>query len=320
MAAIFERIGTVKISCEEDAEEKSLAVGISGELSTSDICLLFLHGAGSCRATWHDQVEALSPYFLILAPDMRSHGESSFCSDLSLHSLVEDISKVIKDLSDIIETRRIVVIGHSVGGSIAANIAANESSVAGVIVIDLVEETALESLQHMRAVLDSWPSSFNEVSDCIKWSTKMRRPQSMRCAEISIPPLLKFNPTTSRYEWTTALGLFEEHWESWFEGFDSSFLDLTIPHCLLLASAERLDSKMCAAHMQGLYELHVVQGGMGGHFIQEDNSEETLGIIVNFLKRRQLIEQQVANTILLAGLSTNAMPSSYRSPFPPMYK
>ena len=315
----FERVAFVQGEG-ANSSELSLAVGVSGEASSSELCIILLHGAGSSKATWHHKIEHLRGFFLLIAPDMRSHGESSQCKDLSLDALVGDVKTVIREFQPVIGSRKIIVIGHSVGGAIATALASQDPLIAGVVVIDLVEETALESLVHMRAVLASWPKSFPNVADCVKWSTSMRRPQSIASAEKSIPSLLKLNEDTSWYEWVTDLAQCEGDWEGWFRGFDASFLALTMPHCLLLSSADRLDSMMCAAHMQGAFELHVVQGGLGGHFVQEDNSEECLGIVVNFLMRRQLISKEVANKVILAGLSTSAMPSPYRSALPSLQR
>lgn len=312
---VFEKVDRVESNVEGGIV--SLAVGVSGEQSDSGICLIFLHGAGSSKETWHNQIKQLRNHFLLLAPDMRSHGESSLSDDLSLNLLVADIAEIVNAFQELIGTRKIVLVGHSVGGAIAVHVASKNAFISGVVVLDLIEETALESLVHMRGVIESWPSSFADISDCIRWSTDMRRPQSVISAEVSIPPLVRFNSKISQYEWVTSLVAHERDWEGWFVDFDSAFLALHVPHCMLLASAERLDGKMCAAHMQGKFELHVVQGGMGGHFLQEDAPEETLGVLVNFLRRRDFLSQKQANAILQAVFTTSALPVNYRSPFPP---
>ena len=313
---VFDKTDFVKRVSEDI--ELMLCVGICGETTTSDICLLLLHGVASSKETWHNQVEVLSKHFLLLAPDMRSHGSSSFSNDLSLDSLVGDVCHIIEELSSVIGSRHIVIIGHSVGGSVATQVAINIPSIAGVVVIDLVEETALESLQHMSAALAQWPPSFADPTDCIKWSTSMRRPQCVRSAQVSVPPLLRHNPDTSRYEWITSLTECRGAWEGWFLGFDVAFLSLSQPHCLLLASAERLDTQMRASLREGLLEMHVVHGGLGGHFVHEDSADETLGILVNFLRDHQLLSPTTANAILLSGFSTSALSAAYRSPLPDM--
>ena len=41
--------------------------------------------------------------------------------------------------------------------------------VSGVVVLDVVEGTAVDALPHMPAVLNSRPEGFNSVSDAIEW-------------------------------------------------------------------------------------------------------------------------------------------------------
>jgi pimeloyl-ACP methyl ester carboxylesterase len=51
-----------------------LKVGLNGVEVSSSVSLLFIHGMGSCAATWHNQVTQLSPYFQTICPDLRGHG------------------------------------------------------------------------------------------------------------------------------------------------------------------------------------------------------------------------------------------------------
>jgi hypothetical protein len=80
-----------------------------------------------------------------------------------------------------------------------------------------------------------------------------------------------------------------------------------MPHCLVVATIDRLDGPMSVAHMQGKFEVHVTHGGDGGHFIQEDNPGELLGIIVRFLVGRGLIGSEEAAKLLTCGLTSVAV-------------
>mmetsp|Transcript_11743 Transcript_11743/g.17787 ORF Transcript_11743/g.17787 Transcript_11743/m.17787 type:complete len:315 (-) Transcript_11743:31-975(-) len=303
----FERVCYIETDC--DGQNVRLAVAIAGECSDSGLCLLFIHGAGSSKHTWHNQVSCLRGHVLCIAPDMRSHGESSTELNMSISALTDDIVHIVSALGDIIGSRQIVVIGHSVGGSIAVRSAHHDQlkdKIIAVIVVDLVEDTAMESLENMRSALESWPKRFQSIQDCVNWSTGMRRPQSRQSAEISIPPTL-LATDDNYFVWRINLLLYENEWKNWFKGFNSAFLGLCQHHCLILSSADRLDRTMCTAHMQGLFELHVVQGGMAGHFVHEDCREETTGIIVNFLQSRGLLDQKKVSSIMTVLFSTAAV-------------
>jgi protein phosphatase methylesterase 1 len=321
---VFERIVNLPSGAED--EEISLSVGISGESTSSNLCFLFLHGAGSSKYTWHHQISQFSPSYLCLVPDLRGHGESSSCDSLSLTHLVSDLIHLINQLQTIIGTRSLVLICHSVGGAIGTkfselNPLPNHQIVA-IIVLDLVEGTALASLPHMKTALESWPSQFNEINEGILFSVNQHRPQSIYSAHISIPSLLipdTLSPDTATpvinergfsttvYRWKTPLLKYESDWIGWFEGFNNTFLSLPFPHCLIVATIERLDGPMSVAQMQGKFEVHVTHGGEGGHFIQEDNPGELLGIIVRFLLGRGIVTSDEATRLLTSGLTSVAV-------------
>lgn len=62
-------------------------------------------------------------------------------------------------------------MGHSMGGAIAVHATHNEyiDSVVALIVIDVVEGTAVDALASMQSFLRSRPASFKSVKDAISW-------------------------------------------------------------------------------------------------------------------------------------------------------
>lgn len=66
----------------------------------------------------------------------------------------------------------IVLMGHSLGGAIAVNVAATAEAdlpIIGLVVIDVVEGSAMESLASMQSFLRSRPKSFKSLKDAISW-------------------------------------------------------------------------------------------------------------------------------------------------------
>ena len=64
-----------------------------------------------------------------------------------------------------------MVIGHSMGGALAINVAhLNVLNIVGVAVIDVVEGLALKSLSSMQRILRNRPSSFDSVETAIQWA------------------------------------------------------------------------------------------------------------------------------------------------------
>lgn len=291
----------------------TVQIGVAGESTTSNLCFVFLHGIGSSKETWHHQIQQLSPYHLCIAPDIRGHGLSSTCESLEFHLLVNDLEKILLDQSvqEIISTRLLIFICHSVGGAIGTSLYLQNNSlrpsIVAIIVIDLVEETGLDSLPHMKAALNTWPSYFHEIQQCIEFSIHHHRPHNTYSALISVPPLLTHDESEGIYTWKTPLLKYESDWTSWFTGFNDNFLSLSCYHCLIVATIDRLDKKMSMAHMQGRFELYVTHGTDGGHFIQEDNPGELLGIVVKFLLSKGILPSCQASNLLTVGLTSVAV-------------
>ena len=70
-------------------------------------------------------------------------------------------------------SKQIFLVGHSMGGSVVVNAMSKGSFgsiVKGVVVLDVVEGSALESLSKMNSILATRPRSFRSVQEGIDWS------------------------------------------------------------------------------------------------------------------------------------------------------
>lgn len=82
--------------------------------------VLLLHGLGSCGKDWQAQIEALAPYYFVIVPDLRGHGDSDKPSGpYSIRGMAEDIRQLLRQLN----FQRCHVIGLSMGGMIALQLA-----------------------------------------------------------------------------------------------------------------------------------------------------------------------------------------------------
>lgn len=89
-----------------------------------------------------------------------------------------------------------------------------------------------------------------------------------------------------KYEWKTDLLATKQFWPEWFEGLTQTFLSLQTKKLLFLAGAERMDTDLTVAHMQGKYEMHVIADC--GHVIQEDQPAIVCQKIMDFIERRKI--------------------------------
>ena len=104
------------------------------EAGAGDPAILFLHGWCCSRNDWRGQFPHFAANRRCLALDQRGHGESDKPDqDYTISGFVEDAAHLIRELG----LDRPVVVGHSMGGVIALNLArAHPDLVRAIVMID----------------------------------------------------------------------------------------------------------------------------------------------------------------------------------------
>ena len=82
--------------------------------------LLLLHGIGDSSRGWEPLMAPLAEHFSVIAPDLLGHGESAKPrADYSVAAYANGM----RDLLDVLEVDHATVVGHSLGGGVAAQFA-----------------------------------------------------------------------------------------------------------------------------------------------------------------------------------------------------
>ncbi|OBF20912.1 hypothetical protein A5725_15460 [Mycobacterium kubicae] len=82
--------------------------------------VVLLHGVGDNSTTWQPVHAKLAQRFTVIAPDLLGHGESDKPrADYSLASFANGL----RDLLTVLEIDRVTLVGHSLGGGVAAQFA-----------------------------------------------------------------------------------------------------------------------------------------------------------------------------------------------------
>ena len=81
--------------------------------------LLLLHGIGDSSASWVPLMRPLAEHFTVIAPDLLGHGESAKPrADYSVAAYANGM----RDLLDVLGFDEATVVGHSLGGGVAAQL------------------------------------------------------------------------------------------------------------------------------------------------------------------------------------------------------
>lgn len=285
-----------------------------------------LHGGGYSGLTWAQFTKHIEQQCRcrVLAMDLRAHGATKTSNDdqTDIVTLVSDVIKVIHATHQICgfnETPKIVLIGHSMGGAIAVNCATKCTSLlpslAGFVVIDVVEGTAKTALPQMMSVIQTRPTRFPSISNAIEWSVRSGMAKNLSAARVSMPgnlinisngKLSIYDVTsgdesrntdscefkkpaetdTTGYSWRTDLAKTQPYWNGWFDGLSEQLLNAPVQgKFLLLAGIDRLDKTLTIGHMQGKFMMKVLP--KCGHAVHEDVPEQVALAIGDFLVRNK---------------------------------
>ncbi|KAI3718536.1 hypothetical protein L6452_19410 [Arctium lappa] len=248
-----------------------------------------LHGGGYSGLSFAISSRLIKEKARVVAMDMRGHGKSSTENeiDMSIETLCNDVLAVLKTMYGD-SPPAIVLVGHSMGGSVAVHVAAKKTlrSLAGLVVVDVVEGTAMASLMHMQKILSNRMQYFSTLEKAIEWNVRGGSLRNIESARISIPGTLKYDDSKQCYCHRARLQETEQYWRGWYEGLSEKFLSSPVAKLLLLAGTDRLDRDLTIGQMQGKFQMVVVRHT--GHAIQEDVPEEFASLVLNFIARNRI--------------------------------
>jgi protein phosphatase methylesterase 1 len=267
-------------------------------------------------------------------PGKTTHSTKAESEELSLDNLTNDCMLLLGKLFPKKNHQpTLILVGHSMGGSVvvslchALSLAAKTKAVprvAGVVVLDVVEGTAMSALPVMKTIVSALPKGFGSVEEAIQWHLDSGTIVNAQSARRSVPSLLERNkneaggasetktrevvveepmeellstsPSSSSsqvdpverhfaYRWRANLLATEPYWSGWFQGLSQSFLSVKCARLLVLAGTDRLDKDLMIGQMQGKYQLIVFSDV--GHSLQEDAPQRTAETLVDFWKRNE---------------------------------
>jgi pimeloyl-ACP methyl ester carboxylesterase len=121
---------------------------------SSKTTLLFIHCWSCDISYWDNQFDLFSKYFRVVRLDLAGHGESNrHRKNYTIPAFAQDVEAVISKL----QLQKVILIGHSIGGSIAVQTAMDiPDKITGIIAVDSFE-TGLK-----------WPKTDQEIATLTK--------------------------------------------------------------------------------------------------------------------------------------------------------
>jgi len=96
--------------------------------------VIILHGLFGSHENWLSQAKLLARNFTIYTPDLRNHGRSPHSDEISYAVMAEDVLQFMDQQG----LKRVHLIGHSMGGKVAMQIALNHPKrLSSLIIVDI---------------------------------------------------------------------------------------------------------------------------------------------------------------------------------------
>jgi len=132
--------------------------------SRGDLNVLLLHGWMCDQTYWAAQAPALSSHFGVVTVDLAGHGLSGTNrQDWTIASLAADVAALVSEL----ELEKVVVVGHSMGGRVALEVARLlPGTVIGVMGVDTLHDADEElDPEEVAGLLAGFEADFGATCD-----------------------------------------------------------------------------------------------------------------------------------------------------------
>jgi pimeloyl-ACP methyl ester carboxylesterase len=147
------------------ARKLPLATGLTYNVlewdGPGDLTFVLVHGFADLGYMWHEVAERLAPHGHVIAPDLRGHGDSDWITGGYYHFMdyVADLDDVIAQLA----RRRVVLVGHSMGGSVSGYYAGTRPArLSGLALLEGLgppDMAALDGPARTAAWIDAWKAA-----------------------------------------------------------------------------------------------------------------------------------------------------------------
>lgn len=254
---------------------------------------ILIHGGRDHCRSWDPLARSLQPYFHVIAPDLRGHGDSDWTKggSYSLPEYVYDLTRLIRS----IDSRPATLIGHSMGGMVGLIYAgAFPDEIASLVVLDgvTVLPNAQKAPTHERiakwvAQLDELerrqPRRYRSIAEAAAQMTAHNARLSPDLALHLATHGVKAN-TDGSFSWKfdPAQRVMAPH-RLWPDDHVSLWARIACPTLLLYADESFLGDPTSAGVLKHFKHARTETIAGAGHWLHHDKPDEVLRAITAFL-------------------------------------
>lgn len=232
--------------------------------------LLFIHGTGGDYSDFKRQVEYFSPRYHVIAIDLPAHGDTPKKpdQDFSVTGLAQEVGAFVKEK----ELSHVILVGHSLGGMIAMEIASHRPDwVKGIVLLDapilIPAPIAAGVGQFTSKFLENYPDAIEEFAAKFFFSPDDSPANRTRLTQ----RLRAFDPDTFMKIWESSVRFDAETALLRIEA-PLLFIHSTVPTDLGRYTGLRPDSP-------------IVRTFASGHYAQIEVPEQVNGFIEAFVSK-----------------------------------
>jgi pimeloyl-ACP methyl ester carboxylesterase len=144
------------------------------ESGSGDTTCLLIHGFADGEYVWQDLSAELATFSRTITVDLRGHGRSSWpaaASEYSVDAHLSDMRHLIREF----QPRRLIMVGHSLGGQIALEMAASHPNlIVGLVIVDFGPDLDAAGGQQALDNLKESLRAYDSIEDYMAFLEKAR--------------------------------------------------------------------------------------------------------------------------------------------------
>lgn len=254
--------------------------------------VLLLHGLRSYAATWAPLAAALSGTHLVIAPDLRGRGRSSW--DPARNYFTNTYVRDVAALAESLRLDRLSIVGHSLGGAVGyAYAALHPEQVDALIVEDIGPDSSSDSAGAERILreIGRTPDHFDSL-DAVRDYWRRIRPGITAAALDSRIEHTVHRGAGGRWEWTLDMaGIAAARRGKDPAGPVDLWAAVDRLRCPTLVirgdRSDFLSAETCARMARRQPRLRWAEVPGAGHYVHDDNPGEFTRLVTGFLRRGQ---------------------------------